>query len=153
MDVTSMLNMYALNAGSDVDKIQKMSDSQRSWKTESRTGEKGETFSSLLDGEIAELRQTQTLAEALDGTVLKGLTDYSDLSADMRKTGSGQRMMSELMNGQYASIVTADPEEEEEKEKTSLAETVLDSQRAGQTTDVDALLEKMQSLVDRKSIR
>ena len=153
MDVTSMLNMYALNAGSDVDKIQKMSDSQRSWKTESRTGEKGETFSSLLDGEIAELRQTQTLAEALDGTVLKGLTDYSDLSADMLKTGSGQRMMSELMNGQYASIVTADPEEEEEKEKTSLAETVLDSQRAGQTTDVDALLEKMQSLVDRKSIR
>ena len=42
---------------------------------------------------------------------------------------------------------------EEEKEKTSLAETVLDSQRAGQTTDVDALLEKMQSLVDRKNIR
>ena len=153
MDVTSMLNMYALNAGSDVDKIQKMSDSQRSGKTESRTGEQGETFSSLLDGEIAELRQTQTLAEALDGTVLKGLTDYRDLSADMLKTGSGQRMMSELMNGQYASIVTADPEEEEEKEKTSLAETVLDSQRAGQTTDVDALLEKMQSLVDRKNIR
>ena len=153
MDVTSMLNLYALNAGSDVDKIQKMSDSQRSGKTESRTGEQGETFSSLLDGEIAELRQTQTLAEALDGTVLKGLTDYSDLSADMLKTGSGQRMMSELMNGQYASIVTADPEEEEEKEKTSLAETVLDSQRAGQTTDVDALLEKMQSLVDRKNIR
>lgn len=153
MDVTSMLNMYALNAGSDVDKIQKMSDSQRSGKTESGTGEQGETFSSLLDGEIAELRQTQTLAEALDGTVLKGLTDYSDLSADMLKTGSGQRMMSELMNGQYASIVTADPEEEEEKEKTSLAETVLDSQRAGQTTDVDALLEKMQSLVDRKNIR
>lgn len=153
MDVTSMLNLYALNAGSDVDKIQKMSDSQRVGKTESGTGEQGETFSSLLDGEIAELRQTQTLAEALDGTVLKGLTDYSDLSADMLKTGSGQRMMSELMNGQYASIVTADPEEEEEKEKTSLAETVLDSQRAGQTTDVDALLEKMQSLVDRKNIR
>lgn len=153
MDVTSMLNMYALNAGSDVDKIQKMSDSQRSGKTESRTGEQGETFSSLLDGEIAELSQSRSLADALDGTVLKGLTDYSDLSADMLKTGSGQRMMSELMNGQYASIVTADPEEEEEKEKTSLAETVLDSQRAGQTTDVDALLEKMQSLVDRKNIR
>ena len=153
MDVTSMLNMYALNAGSDVDKIQKMSDSQRSGKTESRTGEQGETFSSLLDGEIAELSQSRSLADALDGTVLKGLTDYSDLSADMLKTGSGQRMMSELMNGQYASIVTADPEEEEEREKTSLAETVLDSQRAGQTTDVDALLEKMQSLMDRKNIR
>lgn len=153
MDVTSMLNMYALNAGSDVDKIQKMSDSQRSGKTESRTGEQGETFSSLLDGEIAELRQTQTLAEALDGTVLKGLTDYRDLSADMLKTGSGQRMMSELMNGQYASIVTADPEEEEESEKKSLADMVLDSAQTEQTTDVDALLEKMQSLVDRKNIR
>lgn len=153
MDVTSMLNMYALNAGSDVDKIQKMSDSQRSGKTESRTGEQGETFSSLLDGEIAELRQTQTLAEALDGTVLKGLTDYSDLSAEMLKTAGGQMMMQELMKGQYASIVTADPEEEEEREKTSLAEMVLDSQRAGQTTDVDALLEKMQSLMDRKNIR
>lgn len=153
MDVTSMLNMYALNAGSDVDKIQKMSDSQRSGKTESGTGEQGETFSSLLDGEIAELRQTQTLAEALDGTVLKGLTDYRDLSAEMLKTAGGQMMMQELMKGQYASIVTADPEEEEEKEKTSLAETVLDSQRVGQTTDVDALLEKMQSLVDRKNIR
>lgn len=153
MDVTSMLNMYALNAGSDVDKIQKMSDSQRSWKTESRTGEKGETFSSLLDGEIAELSQSRSLADALDGTVLKGLTDYRDLSAEMLKTAGGQMMMQELMKGQYASIVTADPEEEEEREKTSLAETVLDSQRAGQTTDVDALLEKMQSLVDRKNIR
>lgn len=153
MDVTSMLNMYALNAGSDVDKIQKMSDSQRSWKTESRTGEKGETFSSLLDGEIAELSQSRSLADALDGTVLKGLTDYRDLSAEMLKTAGGQMMMQELMKGQYTSIVTADPEEEEEKEKTSLAETVLDSQRAGQTTDVDALLEKMQSLVDRKNIR
>lgn len=153
MDVTSMLNMYALNAGSDVDKIQKMSDSQSSGKTESRTGEQGETFSSLLDGEIAELSQSRSLADALDGTVLKGLTDYSDLSAEMLKTAGGQMMMQELMKGQYASIVTADPEEEEEKEKTSLAETVLDSQRAGQTTDVDALLEKMQSLVDRKNIR
>lgn len=153
MDVTSMLNMYALNAGSDVDKIQKMSDSQRSWKTESRTGEKGETFSSLLDGEIAELSQSRSLADALDGTVLKGLTDYRDLSAEMLKTAGGQMMMQELMKGQYASIVTADPEEEEEREKTSLAETVLDSQRAGQTTDVDALLEKMQSLMDRKNIR
>ncbi|MGN0471985.1 MAG: hypothetical protein ACI4F8_03990 [Lachnospiraceae bacterium] len=153
MDVTSMLNMYALNAGSDVDKIQKMSDSQRSGKTESRTGEQGETFSSLLDGEIAELSQSRSLADALDGTVLKGLTDYRDLSAEMLKTAGGQMMMQELMKGQYASIVTADPEEEEEKEKTSLAETVLDSQRAGQTTDVDALLEKMQSLVDRKNIR
>ena len=153
MDVTSMLNLYALNAGSDVDKIQKMSDSQRSGKTESRTGEQGETFSSLLDGEIAELSQSRSLADALDGTVLKGLTDYRDLSAEMLKTAGGQMMMQELMKGQYASIVTADPEEEEEKEKTSLAETVLDSQRAGQTTDVDALLEKMQSLVDRKNIR
>ncbi len=153
MDVTSMLNMYALNAGSDVDKIQKMSDSQRSGKTESRTGEQGETFSSLLDGEIAELSQSRSLADALDGTVLKGLTDYRDLSAEMLKTAGGQMMMQELMKGQYASIVTADPEEEEEKEKTSLAETVLDSQRVGQTTDVDALLEKMQSLVDRKNIR
>ena len=153
MDVTSMLNMYAQNAGSDVDKIQKMSDSQRSGKTESRTGEQGETFSSLLDGEIAELSQSRSLADALDGTVLKGLTDYRDLSAEMLKTAGGQMMMQELMKGQYASIVTADPEEEEEKEKTSLAETVLDSQRAGQTTDVDALLEKMQSLVDRKNIR
>ena len=153
MDVTSMLNMYALNAGSDVDKIQKMSDSQRSGKTESRTGEQGETFSSLLDGEIAELSQSRSLADALDGTVLKGLTDYRDLSAEMLKTAGGQMMMQELMKGQYASIVTADPEEEEEKEKTSLAETVLDSQRAGQTTDVDALLEKMQSLMDRKNIR
>lgn len=153
MDVTSMLNMYALNAGSDVDKIQKMSDSQRSGKTESGTGEQGETFSSLLDGEIAELSQSRSLADALDGTVLKGLTDYRDLSAEMLKTAGGQMMMQELMKGQYASIVTADPEEEEEKEKTSLAETVLDSQRAGQTTDVDALLEKMQSLVDRKNIR
>ena len=153
MDVTSMLNMYALNAGSDVDKIQKMSDSQRSGKTESRTGEQGETFSSLLDGEIAELSQSRSLADALDGTVLKGLTDYRDLSAEMLKTAGGQMMMQELMKGQYASIVTADPEEEEEKEKTSLAEPVLDSQRAGQTTDVDALLEKMQSLVDRKNIR
>ncbi len=153
MDVTSMLNMYALNAGSDVDKIQKMSDSQRSGKTESRTGEQGETFSSLLDGEIAELSQSRSLADALDGTVLKGLTDYRDLSAEMLKTAGGQMMMQELMKGQYASIVTADPEEEEEREKTSLAETVLDSQRAGQTTDVDALLEKMQSLMDRKNIR
>ena len=153
MDVTSMLNLYALNAGSDVDKIQKMSDSQRSGKTESGTGEQGETFSSLLDGEIAELSQSRSLADALDGTVLKGLTDYRDLSAEMLKTAGGQMMMQELMKGQYASIVTADPEEEEEKEKTSLAETVLDSQRAGQTTDVDALLEKMQSLVDRKNIR
>ncbi len=153
MDVTSMLNMYALNAGSDVDKIQKMSDSQRSGKTESGTGEQGETFSSLLDGEIAELSQSRSLADALDGTVLRGLTDYRDLSAEMLKTAGGQMMMQELMKGQYASIVTADPEEEEEKEKTSLAETVLDSQRAGQTTDVDALLEKMQSLVDRKNIR
>ena len=153
MDVTSMLNMYALNAGSDVDKIQKMSYSQRSGKTESGTGEQGETFSSLLDGEIAELSQSRSLADALDGTVLKGLTDYRDLSAEMLKTAGGQMMMQELMKGQYASIVTADPEEEEEKEKTSLAETVLDSQRAGQTTDVDALLEKMQSLVDRKNIR
>ncbi len=153
MDVTSMLNMYALNAGSDVDKIQKMSDSQRSGKTESGTGEQGETFSSLLDGEIAELSQSRSLADALDGTVLKGLTDYRDLSAEMLKTAGGQMMMQELMKGQYASIVTADPEEEEEKEKTSLAETVLDSQRVGQTTDVDALLEKMQSLVDRKNIR
>lgn len=153
MDVTSMLNMYALNAGSDVDKIQKMSDSQRSGKTESGTGEQGETFSSLLDGEIAELSQSRSLADALDGTVLKGLTDYRDLSAEMLKTAGGQMMMQELMKGQYASIVTADPEEEEEREKTSLAETVLDSQRAGQTTDVDALLEKMQSLMDRKNIR
>ena len=153
MDVTSMLNMYALNAGSDVDKIQKMSDSQRSGKTESGTGEQGETFSSLLDGEIAELSQSRSLADALDGTVLKGLTDYRDLSAEMLKTAGGQMMMQELMKGQYASIVTADPEEVEEREKTSLAETVLDSQRAGQTTDVDALLEKMQSLVDRKNIR
>ena len=153
MDVTSMLNMYALNAGSDVDKIQKMSDSQRSGKTESGTGEQGKTFSSLLDGEIAELSQSRSLADALDGTVLKGLTDYRDLSAEMLKTAGGQMMMQELMKGQYASIVTADPEEEEEREKTSLAETVLDSQRAGQTTDVDALLEKMQSLMDRKNIR
>lgn len=151
MDVNSMLSLYALNAGSEIDKIQKMNDSQCVGKTE--TGEQGETFSSLLDGEIAELRQTQTLAEALDGTVLKGLTDYRDLSADMLKTGSGQRMMSELMNGQYASIVTADPEEEEESEKKSLADMVLDSAQTEQTTDVDALLEKMQSLVDRKNIR
>lgn len=153
MDVTSMLHMYALNAGAEIDKIQKMSDSQGAGKTESGTGQKGETFSSLLDGEIAELSQSRSLADALDGTVLRGLTDYSDLSAEMLKTTSGQMMMRELMNGQYASIVTADPEEEEEKEKSSLAETILDSQRAGQTTDVDALLEKMQSLVDRKNIR
>lgn len=153
MDVTSMLNMYAMNATSEIDKVQKLGERNLTKKAGETTV--GETsFSAMLGDEIAELSERKSLIDALDGTVLRGVTNPGDLSIDMLKSGSGQMMMQELMKGQYASIITADPEEEDEKKKESLTESLLDNLKPEQkTTDINDLLERMQTLVDNKTAK
>lgn len=103
------------------------------------------SFSSLLNDEISELSENQNLINALDGSVVSGLTDLSDLSTDMLKTGSGQKVLSELMNGQFASIVTSDSSDDDESK--SVAETILEEDDTSNDSELSQLLSQMESLL------
>lgn len=91
---------------SSVSGTQKLSEEQKAELTKN--------FKELLDKQVEEVSENAELIEALNGTVIAGRTDLQDLSMDMLKTSGGQRLLSELVNGQFASIVTTDAEEHKE---------------------------------------
>ena len=132
MDITSMLQYYK-NVGVTGTVASKQTVTGTTSEESTAT-----SFSNLLNEEVSELKESQSLAAALDGTVLSGLGNLSDLSAEMLKTSSGQRMLQELMNGQFASVVTAS--EEDKKDEQTVSEAVL-----GNGQNADARFEKVVS--------
>lgn len=115
--------------------------------TEGATGDLTSSFTSLLKGEMSELQENQNLVKALDGTVVADLADLSDLSTDMLRTGSGQKMLQELMNGQFSSIVTSPSDQKDDTEEKTVTEAVLGTDEEPNST-VDELLKKMEKLID-----
>ena len=113
--------------------------------TTSDLGDLSTSFSSLLNSEISDLSENQNLINALDGSVVSGLTDLSDLSTDMLKTSSGQKVLSELMNGQFASIVASDSSKDDNSK--SVAQQILESDNSSSDSELTQLLSKMESLL------
>lgn len=132
MDITSMLQYYK-NVG-----VTGTVASKQSTTTTQSEESTATSFSNLLNEEVSELKESQSLAAALDGTVLSGLGNLSDLSTEMLKTSSGQKMLQELMNGQFASVVTASEGENEDEQTVS--EAVL-----GNNQNADARFEEVVS--------
>ncbi len=140
MDVTSMLNYYR-----DIQDTTSVS-SVESKTAALRTGEKGSEeadFTKLLNEEITELNRNAELASALDKTVITGIGNLTELSMDMLRTSSGQKVLSELVNGQFASIVTDDSSDDDDK---SVAEQILNNDN-NDTTTLQELVAKMEDML------
>lgn len=142
MDVTSMLQYY-----NTIQKATDVSGTSKTAQNNAISADDMDSFTNLLQEEITELsdlKQSNSLSDVLDSSVLGGIPNLTELSMDMLKTSSGQKVLSELVNGQFASIVTSDSDQEEGK---SLAESVLGDSK-DDSEKLDSIIKKMENAID-----
>lgn len=140
MDVTSMLNYYK-----NIQDVTNVSSAENKEKATNVAGKEGDAadFTKLLNEEITELNRNAELTSALDKTVITGIGNLTELSMDMLRTSSGQKVLSELVNGQFASIVTDDSFD---KDEASVAEQILGKDDSD-TATLQELVAKMEDIL------
>lgn len=140
MDVTSMLNYYK-----NIQDVTNVSSVESKEKAANVSGKESDAadFTKLLNEEITELNRNAELTSALDKTVITGIGNLTELSMDMLRTSSGQKVLSELVNGQFASIVTDDSSD---KDDPSVAEQILGKDDSD-TATLQELVAKMEDML------